>query len=203
MNKKAVASVLRRMGALQPRDRIALCRALGTAWHDPRALDALLELTRDPDRDVQRAARVALSEERDHLPPDVLLELAAQSGEKRREFLRSWQARYSDVKGLRASPRNAAIVAHAQQLHEEPAFSILRDLAAARDDLANTAAEALGLLVDVRVADELFRLAMAERHAALIQLARRGDARAFDPLVEWGRGRAKGARDDFDRRREL
>jgi HEAT repeat protein len=203
LNRKAVASVLRRMDALQGRDRIALCRALGTASHDPRALDALLKLTRDPEADVQRAARQSLLEQARRLSPDWLLQLAAQEGDKRKEFLRSWQGRYSDVKFLQRSPRAAAIIADAQQLNDEPAFSILRGLAAESNDLADAATEALGLLVDMRVADELFRLAMAGRQTASFQLARRGDARAFDPLVEWGRASAARAGNDFDRKRAL
>ena len=203
LHKKAVASVLRRMDALQGRDRIALCRALGTAWRDPRALDALLKLARDPEAEVQRAARVSLSEQVRHLSPDILLQLAAEAGDKRKEFLQAWQGRYSDVKALQRSPRNAAIAAHARQLNEEPAFSILRDLAIGSNDLADAATEALGLLVDMRVEDELFRLAMAGRHTASIQLAKRGDARALEPLLEWGRASASRARDDFDRKRAL
>ena len=203
LRKKAVASVLRRMDVLRGPDRIALCGALGTAWRDPRALDALLKLARDPEPDIRRAARVSLSEQARHLSADALLQLAAEAGDGRKKFLQSWQGRYGDVKGLQRSPRNAALIAHARQLDEEPAFSILRNLAGGSDDVADAATEALGLLVDIRVEDELFRLAMAGRHTASIQLARRGDARALDPLVAWGHASASRARNDFDRKRTL
>jgi len=79
LRKKAVASVLRRMDVLRGPDRIALCGALGTAWRDPRALDALLKLARDPEPDIRRAARVSLSEQVRHLSPDILLQLAAEA----------------------------------------------------------------------------------------------------------------------------
>ena len=203
LNGKAVASVLRRMDTLQVRDRIALCRALGTAWHDPRALEALLKLTRDPEADVQRAARVALSEQARHLSAAVLLQLAAEPGEKRTEFLQSWRQRYGDVKALQRSPRKAAIATRAKQLNEEPAFSILASLGASSGDVAKAATEALGLLVDTRVEDELLRLARSGSDAALFQLAKRGDARAFELLVQWGRASASRARNDFARKQEL
>lgn len=203
LHKKAVASVLRRMDALRGRDRIALCRALGTAWHDPRALDALLGLTRDPEAGVRRAARSTLAEQARHLPAGLLLRLAVETGERQKEFLRSWQGRYSDAEALQRSRRKAATTAQMKQLNAEPAFSVLAGLAAGADDVAKTATEALGLLVDTRVEDELLRLAIAGSQTALLQLAERGDARSFDPLVAWGRAGASRARNDFDRKRAL
>ena len=203
LHKKAVASVIRRMEALEGRDRLKLCQALGTAWQDPRALDALLRLTRDPDADVQRAAYSSLSEQARHLPADLLLRLAAETGEKQKEFLRSWQGRYSDAGALQGSRRKATVIAQTKQINAEPAFSILAGLAAGSGDVAKAAIESLGLLTDTRVEDELLRLALAGNPTALLQLAERGDARAFDPLVEWGRAGASRARNDFDRKRAL
>ena len=70
LERKAVASVLRRMDVLEGKDRVELGRALGTVTQDPRALAALAALAQDPDPAVARAASAALSRHAARMPSD-------------------------------------------------------------------------------------------------------------------------------------
>ena len=198
----AVASVLRRVDALEGRDRVDLCRALGTAIVDPRAQQALLALARDPAGDVRRAARTALVEHGSGLAPETLLALAAEEGGDRARFVRTWQDRYGELNGVRSSPRHAARIAAETARGDDDAFAALSRLALDPDkQVARTATEALGLLIDARVEDLLFERGRAGSVTALWQLAYRGDARAFEPLARWTREEAGRAKNEWDRRK--
>ncbi|MFH1603677.1 MAG: HEAT repeat domain-containing protein, partial [Pseudomonadota bacterium] len=198
----AVASVLRRMDALEDRNRVVLCRALGTAIRDPRAQQALLEFARDPYEDVRRAARTALVEHSSGLAPETLLKLAIDDGGDRVRFLRAWLTRYDEIKQIRSSRLMAARQAARKALRDDDAFAALSELATDSDKrVAHDATEALGLLIDTRVEDFLFERAREGSITALWQLAYRGDARAFEPLVQWTRAEAERATSDWDRRK--
>lgn len=202
LSKRAVASVLRRMEVLEGRDRVALCKALGTALSDPRAQQALLGLARDSEEAVRNAARAALAGHAGELAPETLLALADEAGEERVRFLRAWTTRYGEVEGVKASRRDAARIAAAGPRRDDSAFAALSRLSLDADErVARQAIEALGLLIDTRVEERLFELGQAGNVTALWQLAYRGDARAFEPLVRWTGEEAGRARSDWDRRK--
>lgn len=202
LHRQAVASVLRRMDVLQGHDRVALCKALGTAIADPRAQAALLGLARDPADAVRRAARTALVEHGSGLMPETLLVLATEEGEDRARFLRAWLARYGEVKQLNSSRLSAARRAAESAHREDGAYAALSRMARDADaQVARYAIEALGLLIDMRAGDILYELGREGSVTALWQLAYRGDARAFEPLVDWTHREARRATRDWDRRK--
>jgi hypothetical protein len=198
--KLAVASVLRRMEVLDARDRLTLCKALGTALADPRAQAALLALARDWDAAVRDVARSALVRGARHLAPETLLDLAAEQTEQRIRFLRAWTNRYGVVTGVGSSRLEAARRAAAGALRDYDPFAILSRLSTDPDErVARRAVEAMGLLIDTRVEDRLFELGKAGNLAGYWQLAYRGDARAFEPLVQQTSAEARRARSDWNR----
>lgn len=198
----AVASVLRRMDVLQGRDRIDLCKALGTAIADPRAQAALLSLARAPAENVRTAARAALAKRGSALAPGTLLALAAEEGAERVRFIGAWSARYGELNGVKSAPLRSARRAAEGAHRDDPAFAALSRLARDPDEkVARRAAEALGLLIDTRVEELLFESGQAGNILALWQLAYRGDERAFEPLLRWTREEAGRAKSDWDRRK--
>ena len=198
----AVASVLRRMDALEGRDRVALCIALGTAIADPRAQAALLALAHDPADAVRGAAHATLAKRGSALAPETLLALATEEGSERVRFLRAWSTRYGELNGVRSAPLTAARRAADASRRDDAAFAALSRMAVDADEqVARYATEALGLLIDTRVEDLLFERGQAGSIAAMWQLAYRGDARAFEPLVNRTHVQAQGAKRDWDRRK--
>ncbi len=202
LSKRAVASVLRRMNVLEGRDRVALCKALGTALFDPRAQQAVLGLARDPDEAVRSAARATLAERGSVLAPEALLALAGEAGKERVRFLGEWTTRYGEVQGVKSSRRDAARIAAAGSRRDDSAFAALSRLSLdAEERVARQAIEALGLLIDTRVEERLLELGQTGSVTALWQLAYRGDARAFEPLISRSTEEARRARSDWDRRK--
>lgn len=202
LSKVAVASVLRRMEALDAHDRVTLCDALGTVLSDPRAQTALLALARGPEPEVRNAARAALARNAGRLAPETLLALAGEQAEERVNLLNAWTTRYAQVSGVGSSRLRAARRAAEGGRRDPDAFAVLSRLSADPDErVARSAVEAMGLLVDVRVEERLIELGGSGSQAALWQLAYRGDARAFEPLVHRTMDEARRAGSDWDRRK--
>ena len=197
MSSYAVASVLKRMPDMATPERIRIARGLSGKKNDPRAVAALVDLSRDPEPRVKETAMNSLLYGYFPLAAQGLIKLLTPEEALRAKIIQKLSAVYVREQNLARSlsksgdfgPRTAGRESHedARETHYLPAIVKMMD-----DDDAQVrqaAVRAAAHFIDGRVNDWLLVMSRNEDEAvgmaALWQLAARGDPRACDPLFQW------------------
>ncbi len=197
MSSYAVASVLKRLPDMATAERIRIARGLKGKKNDPRAVAALVELSRDPEPRVKETAMDSLLYGHFPLAAQELMALLTPEETLRAKIIQKLTAVYVCEQNLARSRTKSGDFGPSmagRESHEDARETLyLPAIAKMMDDddaqVRQTAVRAAAHFIDGRVNDWLLAMSRDEdeavRMAALWQLAARGDPRACDPLFQW------------------